>query len=34
MQVTVEIGSLNALGRLLAKIEQQPNVIEARRHSS
>jgi GTP pyrophosphokinase len=34
MQVTVEIGSLNALGRLLAKIEQQPNVIEARRHST
>ncbi|MDO8266562.1 MAG: GTP diphosphokinase [Moraxellaceae bacterium] len=34
MQVTVEIGSLNALGRLLAKIEQQPNVIEARRYSA
>jgi GTP pyrophosphokinase len=34
MQVTVEIGSLNALGRLLARIEQQPNVIEARRHSA
>ncbi|MBP9046559.1 MAG: GTP diphosphokinase [Moraxellaceae bacterium] len=34
MQLTVEIGSLNALGRLLAKIEQQPNVIEARRHST
>lgn len=34
MQITVEIGSINALGRLLAKIEQQPNVIEARRYSS
>jgi GTP pyrophosphokinase len=31
MQLTVEVGSLNALGRLLARIEQQPNVIEARR---
>jgi GTP pyrophosphokinase len=31
MQITVEVGSLSALGRVLAKIEQQPNVIEARR---
>lgn len=31
MQLTVEVGSLDALGRLLAKIEQQPNVIEVRR---
>ncbi|MFZ5562264.1 MAG: GTP diphosphokinase [Pseudomonadota bacterium] len=31
MLITVEVGSLNALGRLLAKIAQQPNVIEARR---
>jgi GTP pyrophosphokinase len=31
MQITVEVGSLDALGRLLAKVEQQPNVIEARR---
>ncbi len=34
MQITVEVGSLNVLGRLLARIEQQPNVIEARRHSA
>ncbi|MCD6061529.1 MAG: (p)ppGpp synthetase [Moraxellaceae bacterium] len=31
MLITVEVGSLNALGRLLARIAQQPNVIEARR---
>ncbi|MES2919603.1 MAG: GTP diphosphokinase [Pseudomonadota bacterium] len=31
MLITVEVASLTALGRLLAKIEQQPNVIEARR---
>lgn len=31
MQITVEVGSLAVLGRLLAKIEQQPNVMEARR---
>lgn len=31
MFITVEVGSLDMLGRLLAKIEQQPNVIEARR---
>lgn len=31
MLITVEVGSLEALGRLLAKIEQQPNVIEVRR---
>lgn len=31
MQLTVEVGSLDALGRLLARIAQQPNVIEARR---
>lgn len=31
MLLTVEVGTLDALGRLLAKIEQQPNVIEARR---
>ncbi|HET8732072.1 MAG TPA: GTP diphosphokinase [Moraxellaceae bacterium] len=31
MLITVEVASLDALGRLLAKIEQQPNVIEARR---
>ncbi len=31
MLITVEVGSLNVLGRLLAKIEQQPNVIGARR---
>lgn len=34
MQITVEVGSLNVLGRLLARIEQQPNVIEARRYSA
>lgn len=31
MLITVEVGSLDVLGRLLAKIEQQPNVIEVRR---
>jgi GTP pyrophosphokinase len=31
MLITVEVGSLNALGRLLDRIAQQPNVIEARR---
>ncbi|MDI1300800.1 MAG: GTP diphosphokinase [bacterium] len=31
MLITVEVGSLEALGRLLAKIEQQPNIIEVRR---
>ena len=31
MLITVEVATLSALGRLLAKIEQQPNVIEARR---
>lgn len=31
MQITVEVASLTALGRVLAKIEQQPNVIQARR---
>lgn len=31
MLLTVEVGSLDALGRLLARIEQQANVIEARR---
>ena len=31
MQITVEVPSLSQLGRVLAKIEQQPNVIEARR---
>ncbi|MDP2226227.1 MAG: GTP diphosphokinase [Moraxellaceae bacterium] len=32
MQITVEVGSLDALRRVLLRIEQQPNVIEARRH--
>jgi GTP pyrophosphokinase len=31
MQITVEVPSLMQLGRVLTKIEQQPNVIEARR---
>jgi len=31
MQITVEVPSLTQLGRVLTKIEQQPNVIEARR---
>lgn len=31
MLITVEVGSLDALGRLLVKIEQQPNIIEVRR---
>lgn len=31
MQLTVEVPSLARLGRVLTKIEQQPNVIEARR---
>lgn len=32
MQITLEVPGLNQLGRVLAKIEQQPNVIEARRY--
>ena len=31
MQITVEVKTLEQLGRVLAKIEQQPNVITARR---
>ncbi|PTQ89546.1 GTP diphosphokinase [Agitococcus lubricus] len=31
MQITVEVKTLEQLGRVLAKIEQQPNVISARR---
>jgi GTP pyrophosphokinase len=31
MQITLEVPSLSQLGRVLTKIEQQPNVIEARR---
>lgn len=32
MSITVEIPGLDALGRLLARIGQLPNIIEARRH--
>ncbi len=32
MQLTLEVPSLNQLGRVLAKIEQQPNVLEAKRY--
>ena len=32
MSITVEIPGLDALGRLLARICQLPNIIEARRH--
>ncbi|MBQ1557022.1 MAG: ACT domain-containing protein, partial [Pseudomonas sp.] len=31
MSITVEIPGLDALGRLLARIGQLPNIIEARR---
>lgn len=31
MQLTIEVPSLEVLGRVLGRIEQQPNVIEARR---
>ncbi|MCY1362279.1 GTP pyrophosphokinase [compost metagenome] len=32
MMLTIEIPGLDALGRLLARISQLPNVIEARRN--
>jgi GTP pyrophosphokinase len=32
MSITVEIPGLDALGRLLGRISQLPNIIEARRH--
>jgi len=32
MALTVEIPGLDALGRLLGRISQLPNIIEARRH--
>ncbi|MBP9216870.1 MAG: ACT domain-containing protein, partial [Agitococcus sp.] len=31
MQITVEVSGVEQLGRILAKIEQQPNVVTARR---
>ncbi|MDF5977593.1 hypothetical protein P4114_03615 [Pseudomonas aeruginosa] len=32
MQLTIEIPGLDALGRLLARVSQLPNIIEARRN--
>jgi GTP pyrophosphokinase len=34
MQLTIEIPGLDALSRLLARISQLPNIIEARRNRS
>ncbi|MEN0108697.1 MAG: ACT domain-containing protein, partial [Pseudomonas sp.] len=32
MSLTIEIPGLDALGRLLGRISQLPNIIEVRRH--